>query len=491
MLIIIILALSGLLIYFVKRNKNSVNKSGKKSATFGPTSTNPTNSDGVKFEFRILEMQFPGRDSNIAWHKNAIIRGFADGDLSLVNLSYAKIIERLRQQNVNERGKYETMLETARREYEQFRITYNMQYPPQFLPPKKHSFSPPAIYTDVQHQEIKVRSNNTKLKALIKDIRAKGHPQYPLLRKEYDIVSRMPYMDFSGWIIEQLKLNDYDSLYAFAKEFFRVDGDEEPSFKIKFEKFLTVDFTTLFENVDQQMVYEIRAFFVINYGFEPFNREFWIVEGRQADSLSKILSVYSFSLNLDAFMPLINRANGFIREMSKDNDYWKEFEKYKKEHIKRENKLPTKSDLPSKLQQLTSGERLYFFDYNSSFKRFWNGNSSYKTRSFGINEEKSIGKISNLEIFEIVDDIGAIPQIASKGELKESATRAGFEIKKSWTLEKIYENLLKVENGKAFLSEFIKDKIVLSFKSEYDADLNIILDYQVEIQRIVDLISMI
>jgi hypothetical protein len=204
MLIIIILTLVGLAIYFVKRNKNGVNKPNKKIVKVIPTSTNLTNSDRVKFELRILEQQFPDRDSNIAWHKNAIIRGFADGDLSLVNLSYAKIIESLRQQNINERGKYQAMLETIRREYEQFRNTYNMQYPPQFLPPKKNALTPSDNYTNVHHQQIKVKSNNAKLNSLIKDINSKGHAQYPLLRKEYDVISRMPYMDFSSWIIEQL-----------------------------------------------------------------------------------------------------------------------------------------------------------------------------------------------------------------------------------------------------------------------------------------------
>lgn len=492
MLIIILLALTGLFIYFIKRNKKTVNKPDKNIVTFKPISTNPTNSDEVKFEFQVLEMQFPDRDSNITWHKNAIIRGFADGDLSLVNLSYAKIIESLRQQNLNERGAYDAMLEAVRREYEQFMVTYNMQYPPQFLPPKKHSIAAPANYVNVQHKEIKVKSNNVKLKALIKEINSDGHAQYPLLRKEYDVVSLMPYMDFTGWIIEQLKLNDYDSLFAFVKEFYRHDDSfDDNSFKSKFEKFLNIDFKTLFENIDEQAIYEIRAFFIMNYGFESFNREFWIVEGKQADLLSKILSVYSFSINPDSFTPLMNHANSFIKEMSKDNDYWKEFGKYKKEHLKKVNLLSVKSDMCSKLQQLSPGERLYFFDYNSNFRRFWNGDSSYKTRKFGINETKSLSKISNLGIFDIVDDIGAIPQITSKGELKESAQAAGFEIKKSWTLDKIYENLLKTENGKAFLSEFIKDKTILSFKGEYDADLKIILDYQVEIQRIVDLISMV
>jgi hypothetical protein len=486
MLIIIILALVGLIIYFVRRNKS---KAIKKSLTLKQTSTESVKTE---FESQVSSMQFPDRNSDIAWHKNAIARGFADGDLSLVNLSYAKLIESLRQQNLNEPGKYNIELEAVRKEYEQFRATYNMQYPPQFLPPKKTSLTPSINYNESQHQQIKVKSNSAKLNSLIKEIGTKGHNQYPLLRKEYDVISKMPYMDFSGWIIEQLKVNDYDSLYAFVKALYRHDDSEDGgAFKLKFEKFLTIDFNTLFENIDKQAIYEIRAFFIMSYGFEKFNREFWIVEGKQADSLCKVLSVYSFSINPESFIPLINHANKFISEMAKDNDYWKEYGKYKKEQIKKENILDGKSDLASKLQQLTPGERLYFFDSNASFGRFWNGGSSYKTRSFGIDEASSLSKLLKLGIFDTVSDIQAIPQIASKAELKENAITAGFEIKKSWTMEKIYGNLSSTENGKAFLNEFIKDKTILSFKSEYVADLKMILDYQIQIQRIVDLFSMI
>jgi len=303
----------------------------------------------------------------------------------------------------------------------------------------------------------------------------------------------MPYMDFSGWVIDQLKQNDFDSIYAFLKEFYlRGENEFGDQLKSKFERFLAIDFNSLFEEIEEQAIFEIKAFFILKYGFEDFNREFWIVQGKQAEMLCKILSVYSFSINPNAFVPLMNKANKFIKEMSKDNDYWKDFEKYKKEHLKKENVLKVTSNLSSLLKQLNLGERLYFFDFAASYGKFWIGNSTYKTRSFGINEEESLKKISALGVFDMVSDIHAIPEVAGKAALKEAAEIAGFEIKKSLSLEKIFENLLKMEDGKAFLEQFLENKTVLLFKeSEYRSDLHIILEYQHEIERIVDLVSIV
>ena len=91
------------------------------------------------FKPQINKIQFPNRVDTIIWHMNAIERGFESGDLDLTNLSYAKLIESVRQQNANENGIYEDTLKTISREYEQFRLAYNLEYPKQFLPPSERN----------------------------------------------------------------------------------------------------------------------------------------------------------------------------------------------------------------------------------------------------------------------------------------------------------------------------------------------------------------
>lgn len=124
-----------LLIFFGTRKKKTVTQTTSSATTLGNSSA--TGQAKEKFKSNINQIQFPDRVDAIVWHINAIDKGLAEGDLTLTNLSYAKLIESIRQQNENEQGKYENALTTIREEYEQFRKTYGMEYPKQFLPPSQ------------------------------------------------------------------------------------------------------------------------------------------------------------------------------------------------------------------------------------------------------------------------------------------------------------------------------------------------------------------
>lgn len=71
----------------------------------------------------------------IPFHINNLESALARGDLKIVNLSYAKIIEIVRQKNVEEKGKHEEISKSLLNEYEQFRQSHELEYPQQFLPP--------------------------------------------------------------------------------------------------------------------------------------------------------------------------------------------------------------------------------------------------------------------------------------------------------------------------------------------------------------------
>lgn len=491
---IVIVIVVGLIIYFwTKKKKTQQPYVEKKSSIDQSKSVRESDTPRQKFQSKISDIPFPDRINTIIWHIKAINNALETGDLELANLSYAKLIESIRQQNINENGSFENHLQAIRKEYEEFRNLYGLEYPKQFLPPSQRQKTKSATSTQ-SNPTPKITSNNSKLNKLISELASKSHPEYPLLRKEYAVTSNMPYRDFSDWVIEQLKLKDFNSLFAFVKEFYldRDDNTGEQALKRNFENFLTKDFKSLFNDIDEQAIFEIQAFFILKHGIDDFNREFWISEDKEAELLCKIMSVYSFSINQNSFEPLIKKANKFLREMKKDNDYWADFKNYKAEELKIENNLEVTTDLITKLKLLSSGERLHFFDFASvhGFKKYWNGSSSYKTRSYGINENESIIKISTLGIFDTVNDIESVPEIASKGELKESAENAGFEIKNSWTMAKIFENLMKTENGQAFLREFVKNRKILAFKDEYVTDLTKTINYQTSIRRTIDLFSM-
>ncbi|MDR3714759.1 MAG: hypothetical protein P4L51_18240 [Puia sp.] len=447
----------------------------------------------ISFQSEIAGKKYPERISNIHFHSNGIARGLASGDMGFVNLSYAKLIESLRQQNIQEKGVFDGDLEVARAEYTRFRETYGYEYPEQFLPPSQRKrvgvVDPPT-----RRMPIDFQSDDRKLKKLVADLKGAGHAEYPLLRKEYAMTSGMPYKDFSGWVMEQLTEKDWNALYSFVKELY-VGRDEffADHFNGVFANFKQKDFGALFETIDPRAIRDLQAFFVMGKGIDDFGREFWIAEGKSGELLAKVLCVYPFSINPEAFEPLMKRANKFIKEMRAPGDveYWKEFPNYRKAELRKSYDLEITTDLPEKLRQLTLGERLHFFDFAHGEGKYWSGISSYKTRWLGVNEEESVAHMLSLGLFEENNDIEAILETTSKGELKEAAEKAGLEVKKSWTRKKLYENLRKSQEGEAFLASFLVGRTVLLFKEEYRADMERLVAFQDYIKRTVDLIAMI
>ena len=143
---IIILAVVGLLIYLgTKKKDKSVLADNKNSNTIYSARQNSNNQN---FKSNLSSLPFPDRVEAIVWHINAIDKGLANGDLNLTNLSYAKLIESIRQQNVNENGNFEDHLQTIRKEYEEFRNTYGLEYPKQFLPPSQKQKVQPTTLKD-------------------------------------------------------------------------------------------------------------------------------------------------------------------------------------------------------------------------------------------------------------------------------------------------------------------------------------------------------
>ena len=118
MTVIIIIAVVGLLIYLGTRKKSQQTFVDNRQ---GATTNNQTNSARQKFQSKISSLPFPDRTDAIVWHINAIESGLTNGDLEFSNLSYAKLIESIRQQNINENGNFADHLQIIRKEYDELR----------------------------------------------------------------------------------------------------------------------------------------------------------------------------------------------------------------------------------------------------------------------------------------------------------------------------------------------------------------------------------
>lgn len=368
-----------------------------------------------------------------------------------------------------------------------------------------------------------------------------------ILKDKSDIKSKISSKDYSIWLIDKFRNKDYESIWTFVKETF---GDDEnagslidfsgimeetiPSVlskkygitlneakkiysklndeieaknnskvqkswrRISFENFISKDLSIYIKN-NEDVIFEIQSFFILFSGLDDNMRGFWIGEGGVSESLSKILCVHSFTIDIETFDTLILKGNSFLKEMKKEEKKdgylggWNEIPNFKRKELKLSYSVDTKTDILKKLQCLGLAERLHFFDYASSnaFAKYWSGLSTSKSRKAGLCEEESVKKMVELELFEYTNDIESIPYICSKKELKESAEDNGFEIKKTWTLQKIYENILTMDDGKVFLQNLVNEKKGLKFNYSYINDLHLIIEYQEQLRIISELLSMV
>ena len=139
MTVLIIITLIVLLIHVWTRKKSEQTLIDNNQSSHTSKVSGQTNSTRQKFQSKISDLPFPDRIDSIVWHIKAIDKGLANGDFELANLSYAKLIESIRQQNITENGSFEDHLQTIRKEYDEFRAYYELEYPQQFLPPSQRA----------------------------------------------------------------------------------------------------------------------------------------------------------------------------------------------------------------------------------------------------------------------------------------------------------------------------------------------------------------
>ncbi len=137
MIPVIIIAIIGLIIFLAIRKKKELHPNTNSKTTYQNSPSSPTTQAKQKFQSKISTLPFPDRIDALVWHINAIEKGLSIGDLDLANLSYAKLIESIRQQTITEKGKFDDALNAIRDEYTVFRNIYGLEYPQQFLPPSE------------------------------------------------------------------------------------------------------------------------------------------------------------------------------------------------------------------------------------------------------------------------------------------------------------------------------------------------------------------
>ena len=70
--------------------------------------------------------KFPDRTEAIKFHKQSVLNALATGNIELANLSFAKLVESIRQQNINSGGSLDTELALIKEIYYSFPLAFHI-----------------------------------------------------------------------------------------------------------------------------------------------------------------------------------------------------------------------------------------------------------------------------------------------------------------------------------------------------------------------------
>ena len=116
---------------------------------------------------------FPDRHKLINWQIDKLEQAISNGDVNLVNKLYAGLIELVRQQNINKKGELDDYLKTIRKEYDEFRMKYNLEYPQESLPPNERKNTTNTIKRGntilSEEEKMKIHSSNMREATRLKE----------------------------------------------------------------------------------------------------------------------------------------------------------------------------------------------------------------------------------------------------------------------------------------------------------------------------------
>ena len=155
MKVIIIIVIVFVVLYYIGKNKQK-NQPEKKNLS----KKKPSLQSNPSFQSKLSSIKFPDRINAIDWHNQKIQQGLKTGDIDLANLSYAKLYESIRQQNVNDNGEFNDILEVIKQEYKEFREYFQVEYPEQFSPPEERKIKRDKEFEKIKELPVYLETGN-------------------------------------------------------------------------------------------------------------------------------------------------------------------------------------------------------------------------------------------------------------------------------------------------------------------------------------------
>jgi hypothetical protein len=316
--------------------------------------------------------------------------------------------------------------------------------------------------------------NTSAADEFIAKLKNLGHPEYPVLNRQYSPSSRVPCTDLVPFITEMLREGNLPSI----KKIMRAVIEANPGLGIgidvswideRIENVMStpLDKYVLFQS-DPTAIDQLRALFIIAEK-EGGGREFWITTDIPR-LFSQALIVYSPKWS-HLLEELAQRANKWIEEMAKDTPYWRDYPKF--EAIS-SFPCPEPSTAEAKVQSLSPAARLQLF---YAFER--GGGpidtlTNYSIRSFGIDVVQTCRELIESQLLIHSESVKALESALTKQDLLGLCESRGTNFRKSWKKGKLLEALTKIDVG--LIKVLAREKGLVGVNTVYSSELAILHD---------------
>jgi len=274
-------------------------------------------------------------------------------------------------------------------------------------------------------------------------IRGVGHPEYPILDKQYSPSSRVPCTDLVPFISKRIIERDIFSIKIVMRAVIEgnpglgigpdwIDESIDNILSIPFENYVSFSSPNAFS--------ELKALFIVA-AKGGGGKEFLITEEiPRFISWACIAHQPSWSTQLHS---LSKKANSWITKMAKDTPYWQEYGRF---DVREVPNVSIENEFRAVILTLSPAARLQLFYTVERGGGSLPSLTNYQIRSLGIDVENTSKELIDSRLLLSSSSKEAIESAHSKQELVELCETNGATYKKSWKKEKLVDALQKMDS---------------------------------------------
>ena len=329
-----------------------------------------------------------------------------------------------------------------------------------FLFGKKDEAKQPAkLKTELSRrpEQSSQRHGSIAVDSFLSSIKGVGHPEYPILDKQYSPSSRVPCTDLVPFISKRIIERDITSIKIIMRAVLGanpglgigpdwIDESIDDILSIPFEKYVSFSSANVFP--------ELKALFIVA-AKDGGGREFLITE-EIPRLISWVCIAHHPSWSTQVYS-LSQKANSWIAKMAKDTPYWQEYGRFDLRDVP---SVSIENELRSVILTLTPAARLQLLYTVERGGGSLPSLTNYQIRSLGINVEKTSKELIDSGLVILSSSNEAIESAHSKQELVDLCETNGATYRKSWNKEKLVDALQKMDS--TILEKIAKSKNLVS-----------------------------